>query len=372
MDSRNKAARREREWSQTRLIGELERVAQRRGVTLPSRETLKSRVSRWENNHAVPDEFYRQLLREAFGLDDRELGFAHESSGVVTPAVDELRARLSTSKETNAVLVDSLRNQTEAIRAQDRQYGAGPLLEQMRGHVDNIEQHLGHAIFDSSRQPLATLLADAASLAGWQALDLGALDQAWRFFETAGKAALQGHDIALYAFARVEQAHVLVDLGEPQAAADLDDSVWTETGKAVAPGVRCWLAAASAEMHATAGANEPAMKMLTEAESSADALDGELPPYLVFNQTHLDRWCGHTLVLLNDPAAEERLRQSIDDMDSSFTRAGAALRIDLATALQSRGEKAESAEYLGQAELLARRVGSRRQMMRLQRLRGSS
>ena len=101
------------------------------------------------------------------GLDDRELGFVSESSDAVTPAADELRARLSTSKEVNALLIDSLRSQTEAIRAQDKQYGAGALLEQMRGHVNNIEQHLSHAILDSSRKPLATVLADAAALAGW-------------------------------------------------------------------------------------------------------------------------------------------------------------------------------------------------------------
>ena len=44
---------------------ELQRVAGRRNISLPSLETMKSRVSRWEKGHATPDEFYRQLLREA-------------------------------------------------------------------------------------------------------------------------------------------------------------------------------------------------------------------------------------------------------------------------------------------------------------------
>jgi len=372
MSSRIKAARRERDWSQTRLIGELERVAKRHGVTLPSRETLKSRVSRWENNHAVPDEFYRQLLREALGLDDRELGFVAEAGDAVTPAVDELQARLSTSREADALLVGALRMQTEAIRSQDRQYGAGALLEQLRGHVNNIQQHLDYTIFDSSRQPLARLLADAAALGGWQALDLGAIDQAWRLFETAGKAALQGRDAELYAFARMEQTHVLVELKDPRAAADLAESVWNDAANAVAPGMRCWLAAAAAEMHASAGGWRRALELLLVAESMADSIDGELPPYLVFNQIHLERWCGHTLVLLKDPAAEGRLRRSIDDLDPTFIRAAAALRIDLATALKGRGEKDEAEDQLRQAELLARRVGSRRQLARLQRLRISS
>jgi hypothetical protein len=112
--------------------------------------------------------------------------------------------------------------------------------------------------------------------------------------------------------------------------------------------------------------------MLAVAESSAGSLDEELPPYMVFDRTHLERWRGHVLVELADRAAEAPLRRAMDEMDSSFTRAGAAVRIDLAAALQARGEREEAGEHLGEAERLARRVRSRRQLTRLRRLRGSS
>ena len=372
MGSRIKAARQEREWSQTRLIGELERVAARRSVTLPSRETLKSRVSRWENNHAKPDDFYRQLLREALGLDDRELGFEQEHDGSVVPAADELLAVLNASPTPDPTLLDALRTQTEAIRLQDRQYGAGALLEQMRGHVANIEQHLKHAVFETSRTPLAWHLADAAALAGWQALDLGAIDQAWRFFETASAAAQQAGDKALFGFARMEQAHVLAELTKPTAAAQLAQSVWDQIHKDVQPSMRCWLAAAAAEMLAVGDDSRSSVAMLHTAESEVDALQGERPPYLVFNATHLDRWVGHTLALLGDSAAEQRLRQAEEQMDTSFTRASASLGLDLATSLLRRGEREEANQRISQAELLARRVGSRRQLARAQRLRTAS
>ena len=372
MPSRIRAARQERGWSQSRLIGELELVAKRRSQTLPSRETLKSRVSRWENARARPDDFYRQLLREAFGLDDRELGFAHEFDESATPAADELRMRLSTTRVADGTLLESLRSQTEAIRRQDRQYGAGALLEQMRGHVANLDQHLAHAVFDSSRQPLARLLADAAALAGWQALDLGAIDQAWRFFETATRAAQQAGDTALYAFARVEQAHVLTELEQADAAADLAQSVWEHAHSKVAPGLRCWLSAATSELGAAAGHADESIAMLRRAESDAGSLGDALPPYLVFDQVHLERWIGHTLVLLGDPAAVGTLRQAADGMDPSFIRADASLRLDLASALRQQGSLEESAIELQKAEALARRVGSRRQLNRLRRLRSAS
>jgi hypothetical protein len=90
---------------------------------------------------------------------------------------------------------------------------------------------------------------------------------------------------------------------------------------------------------------------------------------LVFNEAHLDRWVGHSLVLLGDPAAEAPLLRAAERMDASFTRATAALRIDLATSLRQRGEPEHAVEHLRQAEDLARRVGSRRQLGRLRQLR---
>lgn len=372
MTSRIRNAREDRGWSQTRLIGELERIAARRGQALPSRETLKSRVSRWENGRARPDDFYRRLLREAFGLDDAELGFTRDLDETALPAADELRARLATGARPDAALLESLRAQTDAIRQQDRQYGAGALLEQMRGHVANIEQHLAHSVFDTVRRPLARLLADAAALAGWQALDLAAVDQAWRYFEMATSAGQEARDPALLAFARVEQAHVLVDLGQADVAAQLTRSVWDQAHGEVARGVQCWLAAAAGEMYAGAGEHAESRSMLSTAESVANGLEADLPPYLVFNGTHLDRWIGHSLVLLDDSAAEQPLRRAAADMDPSFTRAEAALRVDLACTLRSRGEREEAAEHLRRAEMLATRVGSRRQFERVRRLRGAS
>ena len=310
MSTRIREARKSREWSQTRMIAELERVASRRGLTLPSRDTLKSRVSRWENGHTKPDDFYSQLLREIFGMDDRELGLATPTDGAVADAAEELRLHLADGRQIDGALLSALRAQTEAVRLQDRQYGAGLLLEQMRGHVQNLERHLSHTVFDAARRPLAQVLADAAALVGWQALDVGSIDQAWRAFEVATSASRQAGDSALYAFARLEQAHVLAELDRPDTAADLAESVWAEVHPWVAPAVRCWMAAATAEMLAGAGRKESAMTMIRRAEEGADGLDGERPPYLVFDATHLNRWLGHTLVELADPAGEERLRSA--------------------------------------------------------------
>jgi transcriptional regulator with XRE-family HTH domain len=372
MANRIKAARRDREWSQTRLIAELEQVAARRGAALPSRETLKSRISRWENQHAKPDDFYRPLLREAFGLDDRELGLELDAEEPMAVAVDELKVRINAAVAADGSLVEALHAQTEAIRIQDRQYGAQILLEQMRGHVLNIEAHLSHSVFDSARRPLARVLSDAASLAGWQALDVASVDQAWRFFEIASRAAQQGQDPSMYAFSRMEQAHVVAELTDPGTAARMVESVWEETKDQVPAAMRCWMAAATAEMSAEAGETRAAINRLALAETTVDSLEEDRPPYLVFNATHLDRWLGHTLAILGDAAAEDRLRGAEAGMDTTFTRARASLSLDLATALMKRGDREEASERLTQADRLAKQVASRRQLARVSRLRAAT
>jgi hypothetical protein len=242
----------------------------------------------------------------------------------------------------------------------------------MRAHVANIEGHLSHAVFDDVRRPLAHVLADAAALAGWQALDIGATDQCWRLFETASRAAKQADDPELYAFARMEQAHALVDLDTPETAAQFALAAWNTSYKLVGGQIRCWLAAATAEMIAGAGHDREARQMIGMSEALVEALEGDRPPYLVFDATHLKRWIGHTLALLRDQAAEAHLREVHAEMDKTFTRAGSGLHLDLARVLLDRGERDEAQQELDAAESLARRVGSRRQLARAKQLRAVS
>ena len=101
------------------------RKAGRQGKSLPSRETLKARTAR-ENHHAVPDEFYRRLLREAFGLDDHELGFVEVALDVQATAIEELRIRLVTDPAPDQNLLAALVSQTDAVRRQDRQIRSRP------------------------------------------------------------------------------------------------------------------------------------------------------------------------------------------------------------------------------------------------------
>jgi hypothetical protein len=130
------------------------------------------------------------------------------------------------------------------------------------------------------------------------------------------------------------------------------------------------MAAAVAELQAM---DEPvaSRRMLERAESLIDAVD-EAPPYVVLDRSHLARWSGHTLVLMQDPGAEPLLLQAEASMPRNFIRAQASLNLDLAAAITWRGDREAAADRMTKANELARRVGSRRLLARLEALRAAS
>ncbi len=72
-------ARRTRGWSQSRLAANLRRqmTEEEFGPDLPSAESLKAMISRWENGHKVPDINYRGFLGRVLGLEPAQLGLYH-------------------------------------------------------------------------------------------------------------------------------------------------------------------------------------------------------------------------------------------------------------------------------------------------------
>src|SRR4051812_25426517 len=106
MDTQLKAARRARGWSQMRLLSELQRIALLRGVALPSRNSMKTEVSRWENGHVTPTEPYVALLAEVYELNPLELGLPVTVSEWFTgaPSGSAIRTPSSLSHESVALM----------------------------------------------------------------------------------------------------------------------------------------------------------------------------------------------------------------------------------------------------------------------------
>lgn len=359
------AARLDRDWSQGRLLRELERSAGTQGITLMSSASLRTAISRWENGHVAPTPPYRGLLCQLLGLAEEDLIRPQLLAPARDDEAEDLRRRITHSARLDAETIDLLRRETEQLRRADRELGATLLSDQMRSHLSRLKESLCASISHAKRRPLAAELADAASLAGWQALDLGHIRAAWTLHETAALAATEADDPSLAAHARGQQAFALLDIAEPQMALSLlSETIQDATG--VPPRMSSWLYAARAEAAAAAGADKLCRVDLEAAEDAlpSGASDPDLP-YICLDAVHLSRWRGHTLARLGDLQAIETLEAALKTMSPDFQRATGGLHVDLAVAYASAGSGQDSRRHALAARSTIARTGSVRQRMRL-------
>ncbi len=281
----------------------------------------------------------------------------------------ELLRQLASARNIDADVVQVLQEETNAVRLLDRRLGAPAVAAKLEAHIAHLTVSLHHSLSPDRRQQLAAVLADAAALAGWQAIDMGRMDAAWNHFETATAAAREAHDNCLLAFAAGEQAYVLLDLGQPTEALDKVRTVYDQTHAAIPHQMRGWLRAAEGEMAAASRKQGDCHRALDEASAElGHGPSGEDLPYLALNDTHLARWRGNCLVHFGDPSTITELTTALAGMDGTFARAEAGLRCDLAAALHVTGESEEARRHLARAAELAQLTGSARQRRRIAEL----
>jgi tetratricopeptide (TPR) repeat protein len=280
----------------------------------------------------------------------------------------ELLQQITTARSIDGTVLSVLQGETEAIRLLDRRMGAPAVAGKLEAHIDHLETSLRYSLRPGNRLRLASILADASALAGWQAIDMGRLPRAWDHFERATRAAREGEDNALLAFSAGEQAYVMLDLHRPDDALAIVQATWEETHAAVPHQIRGWLRAAEAEMAAAAGQETACRDALDlAAQEISHGPSGADLPYLALNETHLARWRGNCLVSFGDPEVASELSTALSAMNG-FTRAEAGVRCDLAAALHVRGERDEARRHLARARELAQLTGSARQRRRIRDL----
>ena len=305
--------------------------------------------------------------RVLLGLTPRQITAPPPRSPVATSGQDAgLLRQITAAGRIDATVVRVLQGETDNIRLLDRRLGAPAVAGKLEAHIGQIETSLRYSLRPGNRQQLARALADAAALAGWQAIDMNRLPRAWAHFERATAAAREAADPCLLAFAAGEQAYVLLDLHRPAEALAMVRAAYEETRAAVPHQVRSWLRAAEAEMAAAAGEESICRRALDGAaqEISYGAASEDLP-YLALNETHLARWRGNCLVMFGDPQTADDLAAALAAMEDGFIRAEASLRCDLAAALHVRGEHDEAKRHLKTARELAQLTGSARQRRRV-------
>ncbi|SDJ52614.1 hypothetical protein SAMN05192558_109157 [Actinokineospora alba] len=348
----------------TMLINRAERI----GEPVATRTSLKTKLSRWENGHEpVSGKGYQRLFREIYGRTNDELGFPPE---IQDDEANELRARLAVARTVDSATIDIFRRQVDNARHVDRRFGGMSLLDQLRGHIDQVGALLRFSAGRGQREELAGVLTEASTLAGWESLDRNAINQSWDHYERGKSAAREAGSTSLLAHATAEQAFVLIDLGETALALEQLAEARSLADDVASPLLRTWLAAAHGEGYAASGKRDEALRAFDDARASlpVDPVDPTLP-FLFLGDGHLDRWRGNALARLGDPQAIDYLTRALPRLPAEFTRAKVGLLVDLAYAHAASGQRDATDAYSRQARQLAGQIKSDRQLRRLKQLR---
>jgi tetratricopeptide (TPR) repeat protein len=364
--TRLQEARRQRGYSAQDVITMMLGRAKMLGIPVMTEASLKTKLSVWENGRTAVSPTYQRLFRDIYGLTNEELGFPPELDD---GEVEELRSRLTIARSVDAGTVALFRQQVENARHVDRQFGGITVLDELRSQMAQIERLLGYSTMRGQREALAGVLTEAAALAGWEALDRNAIRQAWDHHERAKAGAREAGSPQLLAHAMAQQAFILIDIGEVNAAVEQLDQARALVAHSAPALLRTWLTAAHGEGLAAAGRRDEALRTFDEADALLpnDPVNPELP-FLFLAGAHLDRWRGHALSRLGEPDAIDQLSHALPRLPRDFTRARAAMLVDLAYAYAAAGDREAAQAHARQAKRLAMQIKSDRQLGRLNRL----
>lgn len=312
---------------------------------------------RGERKVTVPA--YQDAFCVVYGAPPQALGFTRTEEELAPSAPLPLAISL-----VDPGTVRLLDDQTHRLRLLDRRLGSPRHAVLVDAHCALVEEQFHHCI-GPIRPALAAVLVEAATFAGWLALDRVDCPSSWSHHETARSAALEAHSVPLLAHAIAQQSFVLADSGEVLKAVDAAAEARRLISTKGPAQLRAWVSMTEAEALAAAGDGIPARSRIAAAERLLQGAPDQGPRYLMLNEQHLARWVGHCLTTLGDPAAIAELERALPGQCDSV-RAAASLHADLALAYDRAGDRDRSAAEATHAADLARRCQSKRLLRRLQ------
>jgi len=238
-----RAARLELEWTQTRAILALVQQAERDGIPVADRTSLKTMFSRWENGKRQPDPVYQRLLCRIYGRDEDELGFTQEP----LKAASALRVAPAVSDTT----VEYFRNVFREHVKADNLMGPHHLVDVVRAQVALLDQVIP-AAQGRHRRKLLHLAYQYTEFTGWLYQDAGLPDSAMTFTDRAMDYALELDDPLDCAYVLMRKSNIACDLGKPDRAIGLTKAAY-RNARGLSPRVRSLILVQQGRAHAVLG-----------------------------------------------------------------------------------------------------------------------
>lgn len=349
-----------RGWSLSDAAREIGALAARTGRQVASPASLRTQLSRWENGRVAADADSLALLAELYGRQDLRARGEGDPESPSASAADRLRVAVARADAVDDATLDLLRAQLALSAELDATLGAAGAGTAVAAQIDQLDATSVHTTDPARRRVVAGLLAQAALLGGWQALDQDDPEVAFTRHRRALDAARLADVPALAGQALAGCASALLSVDLPGAAeALLAEAPPSGAGAA-------WVRIARAEIRMSRGERADAARlyddaaMFTGAEEADDSrvpwrpgvVPAEIAPPVARRR--------EAALAPYDDAALQRLRAGVDEPGLP-ARERARLRTQLVLALVARGVRAEAEEQAGQARELAGAIGSHRE-----------
>ncbi|MEY8042189.1 transcriptional regulator [Saccharopolyspora cebuensis] len=189
---------------------------------------------------------------------------------------------LAAPQRIGATEITQLRDVTARLRSADAAHGGGIVHEAILAHLRWAETLLHARYHDTLREELFSAVADAQTLAGWVAHDVGHTAAAQRLLARAAHTARTADNDAHSAVVLHRLGRGPLDIGQPHAALKLFELGQIPAQDSGSPAAMSLLLADTAVAYAHLGETSRALAALRRAEDEFTHLGDESPHYLQF------------------------------------------------------------------------------------------
>ncbi|MET7924193.1 helix-turn-helix transcriptional regulator [Streptomyces sp. NPDC005349] len=368
MKTELQAARLARGWTQAELMVAMEDAAERLGIELPSRSSLKTQVSMFENGRRPPGPEYQSLLCEVYEATRHQLGFELETAPSQLDALPKLPRPQGPAPTASSEVLGYLKSVFVQHAQAEPLVGPRFLVPAVQSQVPLIEQLCTDAKGPARGEVLRVGLRYAEFL-GWLYQDSGDSQEAMLWTNRALDYAYELDDPTLSAYVFQRRANIATEAGRAGYAQGLANAALNYSGK-IPSQIEAVALRARANAHAELGNASETARALDEARVLAAKPPGDddgLAPYV--SVEYIDMEAANCAIVLNRP------EDAVRTMEESLTRWPAQQQRDrglclarLATAY-AQNEDLEGAVDAGmKAVSIAQATGSARILAELTRL----
>ncbi|MDH2388684.1 hypothetical protein QCN29_07765 [Streptomyces sp. HNM0663] len=346
----------------------MEDAAVRLGIELPSRSSLKTQVSMFENGRREPGPEYQALFCEVYEATRMELGLAVEFAPSQLEALPTLPIPSATSPTANPAILDYLRSVFLQHVQAEPLVGPRFLVPAVQSQMPLIEELCKDAS-GPLRDEVVRVGARYAELLGWLHQDTGDSKSAMLWTNRALDYASELDDPALSAYVFHRRSNIAAEAGQAGYAVGLANAALKEARK-LPHQVRAVALRARANSYALLGQADDCARALDEARVLADEApdDGaSLAPYC--SVSYIDMEAANCALQLQRP------EQAVKTLEASLTRWPAEQQRDrglclarLATAYAQLEDVEGAYNAASEAAAIAQATGSARIFAELGRL----